>query len=82
MTLVNCTINGNTAGASGNGGGISSAGTLTLVNCTIAGNSAKNGGNVFSVGTAQFQNTIIAGGTLLGSGGTGADLNGTLTSSD
>ncbi|HLX65268.1 MAG TPA: PKD domain-containing protein, partial [Planctomycetota bacterium] len=67
---------GNSAGASGNGGGICAASALTLINCTVFSNTAHNGGNVFSSGTVNFQNTIIAGGSLLGSGGIGPDISG------
>ena len=77
MTLVNCTIAGNAAGVNGNGGGICSLAALTLINCTLFGNSANTGGNTFDGGgTINFQNTIIAGGVLLGNGGSGPDISG------
>jgi len=41
MTISNCTISGNTAGAYG--GGLQNDGTLTVSNCIISGNSAGNG---------------------------------------
>lgn len=78
MTITNTTIAGNTAGPAGLGGGIRSFLPLTLTNCTIFGNSALSGGNISVAGnTLTFKNTIIAGGTLIGSGGTGPDINGT-----
>ena len=77
-TLVNCTVTGNSAATliNGTGGGIQSASTVTLINCTVFGNSARSGGNTAAPGTFNFQNTIIAGGILLGNGGAGADVNG------
>ena len=77
MTIVNSTIAGNSAGTTGIGGAIRNLLPLTLVNCTIVGNSAQTAGNVSrSGGTINLQNTIIAGGILLGVGGSGPDING------
>jgi hypothetical protein len=77
MKIVNSTIAGNTAGTFGIGGGVRSLLPLTLTNCTIFGNSAQTAGNIsrFS-GTISFQNTIIAGGVLLGGVGTAPDIDG------
>lgn len=78
MVITNTTIAGNTAGTTGLGGGIRSFLPLTVTNCTIFGNSAQAGGNISLAGnTLTFKNTIVAGGTLIGSGGTGPDINGT-----
>ncbi len=83
MTIVNSTIAGNTAGPTGIGGGIRSLLPLTLVNCTFAGNSAQTAGNISrSSATTSLQNTIVAGGILVGSGGTSPDINGAVTSLD
>ena len=77
MTITNSTLAGNTAGTTGIGGGIRSLLNLTLTNDTIFGNSAQSAGNVSrSGGTITFGNTIIAGGFLVGSGGTGPDISG------
>ncbi|HEX3748394.1 MAG TPA: choice-of-anchor Q domain-containing protein [Bryobacteraceae bacterium] len=83
MTIINSTIANNTAGASGIGGGIRSLLALTLTDCTVYGNSAQTAGNLSSfAGGVDLQNTIVAGGVLLGGGGTGADLNGNFNSLD
>ncbi len=84
MTIVNSTIANNTAGPSGTGGGIRSLLPMTLTDCTIYGNSAQTAGNAsaFAAGTIGFQNTIIAGGILLGNGGIGPDINGNFDSFD
>ncbi|MGA2497835.1 MAG: glycoside hydrolase family 44 protein, partial [Tepidisphaeraceae bacterium] len=42
LTVVNCTLTNNTAGASG--GGIDNTGSLTVTNITLTGNSAGTGG--------------------------------------
>lgn len=77
MAITNSTIAGNTAGTTGIGGGIRSLLPLTLTSCTIFGNSAQTAGNVSrSGGTITFGNTIIAGGLLIGSGGSAPDLSG------
>jgi hypothetical protein len=77
MTINNSTIASNTAGTAGVGGGILSASPLTISNNTIYGNSAFAGGNVYRyLSTINFRNSIIAGGTLLGTGGNGPDISG------
>ena len=75
LTLVNCTLSGNSATGSGYGGGIlnvSTAGTSTLdlLHCTIANNitttTAVNAGGVSTVGVSggtavtTLRNTIVA----------------------
>jgi hypothetical protein len=75
MTIVNSTIANNTAGTTGVGGGIRSLLPLTLTSDTIYGNSANSAGNVSNgSNTVTFQNTIIAGGILIGGGVTGPDI--------
>ncbi|MEJ7737987.1 MAG: choice-of-anchor Q domain-containing protein [Chitinophagaceae bacterium] len=77
MSVINSTIAGNSAGATGIGGGIRTFLPLALSNCTIFGNAAQSGGNISRSGdTVTFNNTIIAGGILLGTGGTGPDISG------
>lgn len=79
-TITNSTIAGNTAGSSGSGGGIqNSHPLLSLTNVTLAGNSAKSGGNVSAPTALTIADSIVASGTLLGSGGSGPDVNGSLT---
>jgi hypothetical protein len=83
MTITNSTIAGNTAGVAGIGGGIRTLVNLTLSSVTVFGNSANAGGNVsVSAATTNLQNTIIAGGSLLGGGVTSPDLGGTVNSQD
>jgi fibronectin-binding autotransporter adhesin len=82
LVLSNSTLSGNTATV--NGGAILNEGGLTLANVTIGGNSAQSGGGIFSqtivpqaVGNGLVAtNTLIAGNTLTGSGGSGPDVNG------
>ena len=69
LTLVNCTISGNSAGnglvssntpsAGGNGGGIDNGGTLRLTNVTISGNHAGGQG---TNGEAIYSNHGVGGG--------------------
>src|SRR6201999_869847 len=55
--LIGCTIQGNTAGRVGSGGGIANYNTtLTVTNCIIAGN-AGGGGDLFN-----FSGATIPGG--------------------
>jgi hypothetical protein len=80
LTLVNTTINGNSA-PSGTGGAIraNSSGSLTIVNSTISGNSATYGGGIaINPGTTNptLSNTILSG----NSAGTGPDCYGSITS--
>jgi CSLREA domain-containing protein len=73
LTLTNSTVSGNSAARSG--GGISNtAGTVNLFSATVTGNLADanldfdgTGGGVYvSGGTFNFQNTILAGNSVLG----------------
>ena len=77
MRITNSTVAGNTAGTEGVGGGIYVNAALTLTNCTIFGNTAQYGGNILrDANIITLRNTIIAGGKLLGTGGTGPDIYG------
>ena len=58
--LTNCTITGNSAPGSGDGGGIYNGGTLTIRDCDINGNSAGNGGGI----ATSFGNTQIFDSTI------------------
>ena len=77
LTLVNCTISGNTTGQSG--GGICNLDTLKVINSTITGNEAEYGGGVYCGSSAptSVENTIIAGNTV---SHLGPDVDGTVTS--
>ncbi len=83
-SLTNCTLSGNSA--SGAGGGIDAlSGGLTLTSCTVSNNSAKDGGGIENTavgasGTVTLANTIVAGNTLTGSGGSGPDVFGKVIS--
>ena len=74
MTLVNCTLTGNTSGVSltgiqGSGGAIVSDGSALLVGCTIANNfTLGSGGGIEMYGgqTATLYDTVIAGNTSTG----------------
>lgn len=75
MTISNSTIANNQIGSTSNGtvgGGIFCYQPLTITNCTIYGNSGQFGGNIIkypgSNGVITIKNTIIAGGTLNGTG--------------
>lgn len=69
LTLVNCTITGNTA--DGNGGGLlfyDGAGSIVLNNCTVSGNRAGasnntygNGGGIVNYGFMYLTNCTISG---------------------
>ena len=85
LSLQNLILTGgNGAGlvASGSGGAIYNAGTLTLTDCTIAGSSAPsgNGGGIQNVGTTVLVRCAILGNTAryvgggLNSQGTGVSL--------
>ncbi len=75
LDLRNLTI---ADGLSGQGGGISNAGTLTLTNCTLSGNSAGIGGGIFNVGTLTLTNCTLSGNYSANDGG-GIHNSGTLT---
>lgn len=91
--INNSTISGNSV--TGVGGGIEQFGTagtgvVNINNSTIAGNTANSdntgaadhGGGIFSnFGTVNFKNTILAD-NAVGTGSTGPDCSGTMTSAD
>ena len=54
-----------------------------MTNSTLSGNSATSGGGIFNYTTGRMvtlTNTIVAGNTLTGMGGSGPDLSGTFMS--
>ena len=66
MTVINCTLFGNSASSAG--GGISNDGVMVLTNCTISGNSVSGasaiGGGIDNnnqSGNLTLNNTIVAG---------------------
>ena len=69
LTLMNCTVSGNSAtyiGSFKGGGGInnSDSGTLTLTNCTVSGNSANTyAGGIKNFGTMTLTNCTVSGNT-------------------
>jgi CSLREA domain-containing protein len=83
LSLINCTVEGNTTG--GSGGGIqnfSGNNRLNLLNSTISGNSAGStnvgGGGIQANGMIVISNTTISGNTTSGDGG-GIYYNGQLS---
>jgi hypothetical protein len=68
-TLVNCTLNNNSAGGAG---GIYNGGTASLANCTLSHNSATNsafadgGGGIANGGTATLTNCTLSGNSVQG----------------
>jgi hypothetical protein len=83
LTLVNCTVTGNSANSGG--GGIFNQGTLTLINSTVAGNSARtgsSGGGIANGGTLTLtSSTIKSNSASSNGGGIHNSLNATLTNS-
>lgn len=84
LTISNSTVAGNSVSALGDGGGIFVNSASTMTNNTVYGNRAQSGGNIYRyAGIITFRNNIIGGGTLVGTGGTGPDINGAgFTSAD
>ena len=71
LTIMGCTISGNSANGTGDGGGIINGGSLTVINSTISGNSANGtgGGIRTSLGTVTIINSTISGNSADISGG-------------
>jgi hypothetical protein len=70
LTLINCTVSGNTASFTAGGvlnGG--PTGTLTLNNCTVSGNTAHSNGGVYNNGAMTLNNCTVSGNTASYSGG-------------
>ncbi len=84
MTLLGCTVAGNTA-QSGAGGGIFSYGTLTLTGCTLSGNTSSGpGGGIYngslSAAALTLTDCTVTGNTAGRSGGGGiSNLSGVLS---
>ncbi|HSA59636.1 MAG TPA: choice-of-anchor Q domain-containing protein [bacterium] len=70
LTLTNCALRNNAAGANGDGGGIyDDAGPfIACVNSTISGNSARDGGGILSR-SATYTNCTVSGNTASEYGG-------------
>jgi hypothetical protein len=67
ITLIRCTISGNTGGPGSGGGGISSQGTSTLDNCSVSRNTASDGGGIINAGTLTLKNgSRVAGNSATG----------------
>ncbi len=70
LTLINCTVNGNTATE---GGGIYNGGTLTVINSTISGNNSATfeGGGIVNnaVGVLNIINSTVSGNNAATDGG-------------
>lgn len=84
LSLVSCTLTGNTcANSGGNGGGIFvNGGTAIVRHCTLTGNSASSGGGIeISTGTLTVENCIVAGNTVVTNGPDIYLVSGTLTRS-
>jgi dockerin type I repeat protein len=76
MTVLNCTVSGNTATSGFGGGGIYNhgqfgSGKLTLINNTISGNSAAVGGGIYNNGISGSAPLTLTNVTLTGSSGGG-----------
>ena len=70
LSLINCTLTGNSTEALGGGLVVAGFGAdAAFTNCTLAGNSAHEGSevSVFVTGTVTFTNSIIAGSSSGGS---------------
>jgi len=77
LTILNCTLSGNSAGDAIDGGGIisgtfKSPGGVTVINSTISGNSAFGGGGGIAIdygGGLTVVNSTISGNSAEGTGG-------------
>jgi predicted outer membrane repeat protein len=79
LTLIDCTLDGNSA--DDRGGGIASNGTLTMTDCIFSNNSAAtSGGALYNFGTASLINcTVSRNSVVLVGGGGGISSSGSLT---
>src|SRR4030095_10215692 len=59
MTLINCTVSGNTS--NGSGGGIRASGNLYVTNSTISNNTAAFGGGISTNTYAVVTNCTVSG---------------------
>ncbi|MDG3008412.1 choice-of-anchor Q domain-containing protein [Paludisphaera mucosa] len=83
LTMVDCTISGNSTFNGSGGGLLNASGAATLIGCTITGNNAAvyfmygyGGGGVMNQnGTLSLTNCTIAGNSVSGFGGSGGGLN-------
>ena len=75
LTLMDCTISGNSAFA---GGAVYNSGQLSLTDCTISGNSgAGSGGGLFNLGDASLDGCALNGNSTSGASGGKGGVNGT-----
>jgi hypothetical protein len=86
LTPTNCTVANNFAAKAGGGvygdEGTAVQGTVNIANCTVAGNSAGSAGGGIDANSKKctLANAIIAANRLTGSGGTGPDVHGSISS--
>jgi hypothetical protein len=68
LTIINSTLNGNTAGL---GGGVFNSGTLIIVNSTFSSNMASDGGGIYNSGsgTLTISNSTFSGNAASETGG-------------
>src|SRR5262249_7475199 len=78
LTLVNCTISGNSA--TNRAGGLASGGTATLMNTLIAGNTAATGPDAVTNAAVTSLGYNLIGQTHGSSGWIASDLKGTIAS--
>jgi len=72
LTVISSTFSGNNAaGGAGDGGGISSSGTVTVTNSTFSGNTASQGGGIYNdyEGTVAVTNSTLSGNSASDGGG-------------
>ena len=68
LTIINSTLNGNTAGF---GGGVFNSGTLTITNSTFSSNMASEGGGIYNSGggVLTISNSTFSGNAVSETGG-------------
>jgi predicted outer membrane repeat protein len=70
LTLINCTVSGNTASSRGGALFTNSAGSTYLTNCTVSGNTASSrGGALFNTHSLTLTNCTVTGNTAGSNGG-------------